>query len=59
VDNYFQVSIQPIRAGKSIGACAWKISINMITVVFVTDFSTLKELHVDPIAVDRLLSHTN
>lgn len=53
------VTITPIRAGKSVGACVWKISVGLFSFVVMTDFSLSRDLHVDVLPVDKLLSTNN
>ena len=54
-NGVFQVSVTPIRSGKVIGGCVWKISINTLNVIYITDYNMVKELHIDSLNVERLM----
>jgi Cft2 family RNA processing exonuclease len=49
------ITITPIRAGKTVGACVWKISVGLFSFVVMSDFSLNKDLHVDVLPVDKLI----
>ncbi|CAD8091937.1 unnamed protein product [Paramecium sonneborni] len=54
-NGLFQVTVCPIRAGKVIGACAWKIQVNTLNIIYITDYNMIKELHIDSLNIERLL----
>ncbi|CAD8086655.1 unnamed protein product [Paramecium sonneborni] len=54
-NGLFQVNVCPIRAGKVIGACAWKIQVNTLNIIYITDYNMMKELHIDSLNIERLL----
>lgn len=56
MDNAFNVTIWPVRSGYTIGGCAWRIRVNLINIIVVTEHNMIKELHIDPIAVDKMIS---
>lgn len=52
----FNVTICPVRAGYTIGASAWRIRINMMNIIIISEHSMIRELHIDPLAVDKLIT---
>jgi len=52
----FNVTIWPVRAGYTIGASAWRIKINMMNIIVISEHNMIKELYIDPLAVDKLIT---